>query len=361
MAERSIEFKSSNDTISKFSLPLLYGVTMVAHIVSAIFALQYNELESQKTETDGNVTNMKIRFALNEVKKDGTIGDMTGVFGNLTGFGMLGTTDIIVASTMAVHLLRYFVAEDFLTYKGWFGMALSFLHISSYSISHFLALLSFYLVAGYRQGLAAIIIFVITVIAEAVQHMAASPQSNLKPASKRLLALFSMAGLITYAILIGMTLTTREENGLQGGVIAFVFLITAEGLKFLNEIYTQSQKGTIKGEASTFSRAVDSRHVHMVLDLCIKCLLVWYIHLTNAINTGDGVLVGGPDNVDYTNADLKDQRGGVVIALLVYAGLFLLYVVGAAMGRLPALQAQQSFEKFPSSTLDERSRMLQVA
>ena len=356
MAERSSEFKSKNDIISKFSLPGLYGVTMITHIVSAIFALQYNELESQETATDGNVTNMKIRFALNEVKKDGTIGDMTGVFGNLTGFAMLGTTDI-----MFVHLLRYFVAEDYLTYKGWFGMFLSFLHISSYSISHFLALLSFYLVAGYRQGLAAIIVFVIVVIAEAVQHMTASPQSNLTPGSKRLLASISMAGLVTYAVLIGMTLTTREENGLQGGVIAFVFLITAEGLKFLNEIFTQSQKGKINGEPSTFSLAVDSRHVHMVLDLCIKCLLVWYIHLTNAINTGDGVLVGGPDNLDYKSADLKDQRSGVVIALLIYAGLFLLYVIGASMGRLPALQAEQSFEKFPSSTLDERSRMLQVA
>ena len=99
----------------------------------------------------------------------------------------------------------------------------------------------------------------------------------------------------------------------------------------------------------------------MVLDLCIKCLLVWHIHLTNAISTGYGVLVGGPDDADYSKDDLKDQRGGVVIALLIYAGVFLLYVIGAAMGRLPALQAEQSFEKYPSSTLDERKRMLQVA
>lgn len=286
---------------------------------------------------------------------------MEGVFGDITGFGMLATCDFIVAGTMLVHLLRYFAVKDSLNYKGNMGRVLSLLHIASYSISHWLALLAFYLIAGYRGNLGAILLFVLVVVSEAIQHMATAPSSNLDPMSKRLLAGFGSAGLVVFAVLIGMTLWTRDDNGLQGGIDAFVFILVAESLKILNEWFTQSQKGPIKGETSSYSRAIDSRHAHMVIDFCIKCILVWHINLTNAINDGDGVLVGADET--YSTDDLKNQRGVSMIILFIYAGLFVLYaLIGTfSPGTLPKLQAEQSFEDFPSGSLEERKSMLQVA
>lgn len=361
MSTRDSEFKSENERISKYSLPALYTLTLIGHVVSAIFALSYNDLESQSTAADGNTTNYKIRFALQEVKNNGSLGDMKGVFGDLTGFGMLATCDFIVASTMFVHLLRYFALKDSLNYEGTMGKLLSLLHIASYSISHWLALLAFYLVAGYRGNVGAILLFVLVVVSEAIQHMATAPSSNLDPLSKRLLAGFGSAGLIVFAVMIGNTLWTRDDNGLQGGIDAFIFILIAESLKILNEWFTQSQKGPIKGETSSYSRAIDSRHAHMVIDFCIKCILVWHINLTNAINEGDGVLVGS--DTDYSTDDLKDHRFVSIIVLLIYAGLVLLYaLIGTVSpGTLPKLQAEQSFRDFPSGSLEERKSMLQVA
>jgi len=361
MSQREEQFRSENTTISKYSLPILYGITLLGHALSAIFALQYNEYESQETQADGNVTNYKIRFALQDVKDDGSLGDADGVFGDLTGFGMLATCDIIVASTMFVHLLRYVALKDSLNYKGMIGKLISLIHIASYSISHWIALLAFYLVAGYRGALGAGLLFMVTVIAEAILHMATAPASSLDPMSKRLLAAFGSAGLIVYAVLVGMTLMTRDENGLQGALYAFVYLLIGESLKFLNEWFTQSQKGQIKGETSSYSRAIDSRHAHLVIDLCVKMLIVWYINLTNAIGSGDGVLVG--EDVNYSKADLKDQRAGVMWALFIYAGVFILYALIGTIspGSVPKLQAEQSFEDFPSGSLEERKSMLQIA
>ena len=68
------------------------------------------------------------------------------------------------------------------------------------------------------------------------------PDSRLSAGSKRTLAVAAGAGLIIAALRIGLTLWTRDDNGMQGQVV--VFLIAAEGLKVVNEILHKAKKPT---------------------------------------------------------------------------------------------------------------------
>ena len=266
---------SVQDSIKRYSLPVMHGVALVGHVVSVIMAFQTNEKDNQ------------ISFAVTEVNENGTIAPMTGVLGELKPMMMLATSDIIVIAIMAVHLLRHFMGGQLAgAYSGSMGMAMSFLHVAAYSISHFLALMTVYFIAGYRDDVSLYVILASIVGAEAVQHMVANPRSSLSSNSKRTLAVVSAIGLLVAAIRIGLTLWTRDDNGLQGGIDAFVFLVAAGSFEsYQRNFHPKSKEGSlIKAEdRSAWSKAVDSRHVHVVLDLVIKVLLVWHLNLSNYI------------------------------------------------------------------------------
>lgn len=336
---------SVQDSIKRYSLPVMHGVALVGHVISVIFAFQTNEKDDQ------------ISFAITEVNENGTIAPMTGVLGELKPMMMLATSDIIVIGIMAVHLARHLMGGQLAgAYSGSMGMLMSFLHVAAYSVSHFLALMTVYFVAGYRDDVSLYVILASIVGAEAVQHMVANPRSTLSSNSKRMLAVVSAIGLLVAAIRIGLTLWTRDDNGLQGGIDAFVFLVAAEALKVINEIFTQSQKSgsLIKEEdRSAWSKAVDSRHVHVVLDLVIKVLLVWHLNLSNYIAES----ATGVASID----DLKSYRTTTTWVTIIFPGVFLLYCVAAMYKAVPPLLVSQSFQDFPSATLDEKERMLQVA
>ncbi len=332
-------------SIQRYSLPVMHGVALIAHVVSVIMAFQTNEKDDQ------------ISFAVTEVKEDGAIAPMTGVLGELKPMMMLATSDFIVIGIMFVHLARHLIGGQLAgAYSGSMGMVMSFFHVAAYSISHFLALMTVYFIAGYRDDVSLYVILASIVGAEAVQHMVANPRSTLSSNSKRTLAVVSAIGLLVAAIRIGLTLWTRDDNGLQGGIDAFVFLLVAEALKVINEIFTQSQKSgsLVKAEdRSAWSKAVDSRHVHVVLDLVIKVLLVWHLNLSNYIAES----ATGVASID----DLKDWRSITMWVTILFPGLFLIYCVGAMYGAVPPLLVSQTFQDFPSATLEEKERMLQVA
>ena len=333
--------------IKSYSLPIMHLVSLAAHVTSCIFAFQYNEKDD------------KVSFAVTEVDEKGVVSPMTGVLGKLKPMIILATCNIIVAVTMFVHLVRYLSGRASDIYKGSMAMVVSAFHIAAYALSHFLALLSVFLIAGYRDDLSLWMILAAVIVAEAVQHMMANPSSRLSAGSKRTLAVAAGAGLIIAALRIGLTLWTRDDNGMQGGIDAFVFLIAAEGLKVVNEIFTQSQKSAKPtkpdgdDEASMWAKAVDSRHVHVVMDLVIKVLLIWHLNLTNYIAEG-ATSVGTID-------ELKDQRSAVTWVTILFPGVFLVYCVAAMYKMVPPLLAGQSFEQYPSATLEEKERMLQVA
>ena len=336
---------SVQDSIKRYSLPVMHGVALVGHVVSVIMAFQTNEKDNQ------------ISFAVTEVNENGTIAPMTGVLGELKPMMMLATSDIIVIAIMAFHLLRHFMGGQLAgAYSGSMGMAMSFLHVAAYSISHFLALMTVYFIAGYRDDVSLYVNLGFDCWSGSCSAYGCKPTQLLSSNSKRTLAVVSAIGLLVAAIRIGLTLWTRDDNGLQGGIDAFVFLVAAEALKVINEIFTQSQKSgsLIKEEdRSAWSKAVDSRHVHVVLDLVIKVLLVWHLNLSNYIAES----ATGVASID----DLKDWRSITTWVTILFPGVFLLYCVAAMYGAVPPLLVSQSFQDFPSATLDEKERMLQVA
>ena len=255
---------------------------------------------------------------------------------------------------MTVHVLRRVLGCGKKLYSGRMGTAASFLHIASYTLSHFAALLSLYLIAGYKDSLAMFGLLLVTLSAEALQHLMSNPNTNLKEGRSTLI-LFSASGLLVYSIFIGVGLGLQDQAGMKGAVWAYVLLVICESLKFLNELLQGEPTLDLiytKVKLSFWKKTVDARVAQAVLDAMIKTGLMWYMNLAYFGKHG------GLEDVDI------DQ--GEVIALAVTISIGALFFLLSLAGLLiPALKEGQqddaSKEEFPSATMSEKERMLQVA
>jgi hypothetical protein len=323
-------------------LTAVHLLTWIGSIISLIFAL---------TKV-GDVKDAQ-KFSLNQVERVANEVKLTkvteGMFYQMNTLWLLAISEILVILITTTHVFRraFECLPDL--YKGSTGMVASFINIAAFSISHFLAMLTFYLVAGYDDTLGAIAIFVLIVGMEAIVHMISNPATSLTPGSRVSLMLFSGVGLLVVSIFIGIALQVQEDDGLKGGVTAFILLVVCQALKFVNEILHGEPLGL-----KNWSIATDSRVAQRVLDVMIKTLLVWYVNLSLYEKAGG---LG-----DSTVSDLESQKTIVLVIALVWGGLYFLYSLLTMVAPLPKLiDGDAKKEDFPSGSLEEKSRMLQVA
>ena len=155
--------------------------------------------------------------------------------------------------------------------------------------------------------------------------------------------------------IIGVGLGLQDQAGMKGAVWAYVLLVICESLKFLNELLQGEPTLDLiytKVKLSFWKKTVDARVAQAVLDAMIKTGLMWYMNLAYFGKHG------GLEDVDI------DQ--GEVIALAVTISIGALFFLLSLAGLLiPALKEGQqddaSKEEFPSATMSEKERMLQVA
>ena len=98
--------------------------------------------------------------------------------------------------------------------------------------------------------------------------------------------------------------------------------------------------------------------MHVVLDLTIKILVVWYVHLSNYISQGTVAF-----NIKDMDA-MKESRNAVGWIMILFPSIFVVYMLlGDFVGapKLLANGANSQFFQFPAATMDEKERMLQVA
>ena len=332
-------------------------ITWIANIVSFIFCMMYASkvtMEQKFSLKDQYVVGGEV------VEKDVE----SGLFHQMNSLWILAISEIIVFVTMTVHVFRRVFECLPSLYSGKdkegrvvspnMAAAASVLHIASYTCSHFSALLVLFLMAGYKDTLAMIGLFLVTLSAEALQHLMSNPNTNLKEGRSALI-LFSAGGLLVYSIFIGVGLGLQDQAGMKGAVAGFILLVICEALKFVNELLQgEPTINYLFGEVklSFWKKTVDARVAQAVLDAMIKTGLMWYMNLSYYGQHG------GLDDVDI--------ESGKVIALAVtisIGGLFFLLSLAGLL--IPALKEGQqddaSKEQYPSATMSEKERMLQVA
>tara|TARA_B100001989_G_C24516211_1_gene453283 strand:- start:202 stop:1206 length:1005 start_codon:yes stop_codon:yes gene_type:complete len=318
-------------------------ITWAASIVSLIFSIMYAD----------KVT-MEQKFSLQElVEKDKEVmlKDIEGgMFSNMNSLWILAISEMIVVGTMTVHVFRRLFGCLPDLYSGMTGVIASVLHIASYTLSHFAALLSLYVMAGYKDYLGMVTLLVVTLSAEGLQHLMSNPNSRIGEGRATLVTVSSV-GLLVFSIFIGIGLRLQDSAGMDGATEAFVILVICEALKFLNELL-QGEPTVFGYKLSFWKNTVDSRSAQAVLDAMIKTGLMWYMNLSYFGKHG------GLGDVDI--------EGGKTIALavtLIVGGLFFLVSILAYW--IPALRVQQDTEaskaEYPSASMDEKERMLQVA
>ena len=356
MSEKRTEYEA----VKNYSLPVFHAIAWVAHLISLVMA---------QTAKDNDT----LVFKITEINATtAATQDMTGALGNLKPTGMLTASDAMVLSIMTVHLFRRAMFSSLgdvynMGEKGkinFIGYVASLLHIAIYSISHFLAVLAVLLTLGNRDDFLLLLILASIVVAETIQHMSANPYSNITYQSKRMLAVVGMVPLVTAGVRIFTAGMSRAES-LPGIAATVIVLLAAEAMKLFTEIFTQSQKPGFPKLSkdnpdgfleSRFATSIDSRHMHVVLDLTIKILVVWYVHLSNYISQGTVAF-----NIKDMDA-MKDSRNTVGWIMIVFPSVFTAYMLlGSFVGAPKLLATGDSFFEFPAATLDEKERMLQVA
>merc|ERR1719506_3247948 len=112
-----------------------------------------------------------------------------------------------------------------------------------------------------------------------------------------------------------------RADSLPGIAATVIVLLAAEAMKLFTENFTQSQKPGYPKKSkdnptglntSRFATSIDSRHMHVVLDLTIKILVVWYVHLSNYISQNTVAF-----NIKDMDA-MKDARGWVGLIMIVF-------------------------------------------
>ena len=341
MSEKRIEFEAYKN----YSLPVFHAIALLAHAISLIYA---------QTAKD----NDPLVYKLTEINETtGLTQDMTGALGNLKPTGMLTTSDAMVIAIMFIHLLRramfsnlgdvYNITNEDGSMNP-VGYVMSLVHIALYSLSHFFAVLAVLLTLGNRDDFLLLLILAAIVVAETIQHLSANPYSNISYQSKRMLAVVGMVPLVTAGVRI-FTAGMSRADSLPGIAATVIVLLAAEAMKLFTEIFTQSQKpGFPKKseknpegfEPSRFATSIDSRHMHVVLDLTIKILVVWYVHLSKYISTNTVAF-----NIKDMDA-MKSSRDSVAWIMIIFPGIFVVYMLLGSFVGAPKLLATGGNNQF---------------
>jgi len=334
----------NNFIMSKFvnALSISHGVNLILHGVSLYFSAS---LSSKVSDSQ--------KYSLTEVKSDGSVAAVeSGMFYNINPMNQLTIMNIIVIFIMLVHLLRTGMdgVRDALSYdggadgaRGIGGMLMQALHIACYGISHFLAIYVVFLISGYRDLLSATLIFVSVIGLEALQHFSANPNPpdlKLNPLSRAFIGFFTGVPTLVAVIMVGAAINNRD---LPNGLLGFIALLVLEGLKFV--VQTLPFIRDLVG---------DPRVAHAFHDALIKVFAVWFLLIQSLQKDG---------GIDGETTELSDRTTAVGWSGLAIFALYFIYVGLGLLGVVPKISepSEQDKRDFPSATMEEKSRMLQVA
>ena len=321
------------------ALSFSHGMTLIVHGVSLGYAIHFMDKvpDSEK-------------YTLTVIEKGGPLPFTEGIFMNMNPMTLIMIMNIIVLATMAVHLFRK--ASGMLP-DIYGSMITQILHIASYGISHFIAIFLIALFAGVRDDLAVVVIFTSVLSLEALQHLSANPAppalDKLSGASAGLVGLFAGLPTLIAVILIGLAL---DKQGIENSGWAFASLLVLEGVKFLTEAASFLLE-PLPFIGSLYREGFDSRVAHSVYDALLKVFVVWFILLEKLEKSGG---IDGETDLSSLGSTVIGWVGVAIFALYV------IYSLAAPRLGLPRLASPGiSKEEFPSGTMEEKSRMLQVA
>ena len=356
----------NNFIMEKFAnaLSISHGVNLILHGVSVYYSLSLSDKvsDSQKytlTEIKKHVTPAVINATDNTTITPEIITypaqpitDENSMFYMINPMNQLTIMNFIVIFIMLMHLLRTGMdgVRDALSYdggadgaRGIGGMVMQAIHIACYGISHFLAIYIVFLISGYRDLLSATLIFVSVIGLEALQHFSANPNPpdlELNPLSRAFIGFFTGVPTLVAIIMVAVAIGNRD---LPNGVLGFVALLVLEGLKFAVQVIKPIR-----------DLVGDPRVAHAYHDALIKVFAVWYLLIQSLQQDG---------GIDGETTELSDRTlavgwSGFAIFVL-YFGYVLLGLAGVGPGI--ATPSEQDKRDFPSATMEEKSRMLQVA
>jgi len=324
------------------SLGLFRYITLVAHagsIIMAIIAL--NNIDSQVTSvtnTTTNVTTVSGEFPRHDLivefkNSDGSVEKTTKTIESLNTLWMQCINDIVVLVTALILLARdtNLIDEDQTFYENRF---FSLLHILSYGFTSITSAIMFYIYFSGDQFWIAVIIGGLVLTYEAAKHYT---EVMVQTNAKRSLGMISVVVIILELILL---IIAQQNNSRKntGGLLAA--MIVALVVKAAHEFAHNMDYPTFYVENS------DRRHGHVIMDLAIKGGLAWSIILREMNDSGSVLTV--------------DESTGWADAMPIVT--IILAALGMGISLLPQLKRDQRNNlQAPSGTMEEKSRMLQVA
>lgn len=335
------------------ALSLSHAMTIIVHGVSLGYAIHFmDKVPDSEKYTLSKITQFTtpvvdgtdLISAKPEPYKD-------GMFYMMNPMILILIMNIIVLATMAIHLFRRGFNVASMAYK---NPIMQFLHIAAYGISHFIAIFLIALIAGVRDEITMVLIFVSILSLEGLQHLSANPADpqlgKLDSTSRGLIGFFAGSPVLVGVIFIGDALI-KQDVQLSG--LAFASLLVLEACKFLTEsaAFLLQQLPFI---GAIYDQFIDTRIAHSVYDALLKVFVVWFILLEKLEKSGG--IDGEKDLTTAGSAAIGWSGVGIFAVYLLYS------LLAPMVDWLPNLAAPGvTKDDFPAGTMEEKSRMLQVA
>jgi hypothetical protein len=260
------------------------------------------------------------------------------------------TNDFIIVATQLILILRDFgIADKFFDYKGsgYQGFLVSLLHICSYAFTSYVTFLMLFVFSGRNGFIISLIILLQIFGSETLKHIAEmipkddGTDSNENKKNKEFRSLLSRAaiGPVVFTCVSAIVLVAFQPNKEGLGSILLAYII-ATGAKALHEVASQMN---LFGWDDFFA---GRRAGHAVLDVAIKGVVGWLIILREIDVSGETGVLAKADAQGWADAM------PIVIYVLTGGALLLAYFVP---------DDTRSDQDAPSGSMEEKSRMLQVA
>ena len=314
------------------SLGLFRYMTLFFHTFSIIMAaIALSNLDSQKGVFPRHDLIVELK------NSDGSVEKITKTIENLNALWMQFISDIVVLVTALILWARdtNLIDKGQTFYKDGVVMRgdFSFLHMLSYGFTSISSAIMFYIYFAGDDFVIALIIGICALFYEVCKHYTEVGRSaNFKTA----LGVASFGFIGTEILILTITNannTKKETDALLAAMLVSFFI------KLLHEMFHNL-------DFEFYSKNSDRRHGHVIMDLAIKGGLAWSIILREMHDTGSVVT--------------KDESEGLKNAMPWIT--MVLAVVGMGISLIPALKAdKRSDDEAPSGTMEEKTRMLQVA
>jgi hypothetical protein len=248
------------------------------------------------------------------------------------------TNDFIIVFTQLILVLRDFgLGVSIFNYmgSGYQGFLVSFLHICSYAFTSYVTFLMLFVFSGRNGFIISLIILMQIFGSETLKHIA---ELNTNPEFKRIFSRAS-TGPVAFTCVSAILLVAFQPDKEGLGSILLAYII-ATGAKALHEVASQMN---LFGWDNFFK---GRRAGHAVLDVAIKGVVGWLIILREIDVSGETGVLAKADAQGWADAM------PIVIYVLTGGALLLAYFVP---------DDTRTDQEAPSGTMEEKSRMLQVA